>query len=231
KFSEAIDLFSQALSHNPNDYRFYVNRSYCYDSIQDFRSALKDADTAISLRPDWPKCHYRRGKALAGLKNYQESELSLKKVLTLEKDCDEALSELWHVRYGAIVGMGYDTTTANLYSSQYDSIKEALSALSIKGEEQKLISRRISADIWNQKSGFADKKDSFTDDDIYISDDEYNAVREASFEETSPTNPFGWKALWVGNVALTANLETVTALFRKFGALNYCNIFKGNNGG
>ena len=46
-----------------------------------------------------------------------------------------------------------------------------------------------------------------------------------------PTNPFGWKALWVGNVSLNAKLDTVTTMFRKFGNLNYCNIFKGNNGG
>ncbi|CAG2109672.1 unnamed protein product, partial [Medioppia subpectinata] len=242
KFTEAIDLFSQALAYNVNDYRFYVNRSYCYDSIQDFRSALRDAETAIQLRPDWPKCHYRRGKALAGLKNYHEAEIALKKVLTLEADCDEALSELWHVRYGAIVDTGYDTADANLYSSQYDSIDEALKALSLKSNEQKQhnYSRIATKNTDNMNGnpfgggfgGGVRKSNSFSDDDIYVSDDEYNAVaREPTFEETSPTNPFGWKALWVGNVAAEAKLDTVTALFRKFGQLNYCNIFKGTNGG
>ncbi|XP_054167019.1 putative uncharacterized protein DDB_G0287457 [Oppia nitens] len=242
-FSEAIELFNKAVSNNPNDYRFYVNRSYCYDSIQDFRNALKDADTAIQLKPNWPKCHYRRGKALAGLKNYQEAEVSLKKVLTMETDCDEALSELYHVRYGAIVDMGYDTSMANEYSHKYESIKEALTALSIRGNDQKFsnnnnnnnFSKKLnsSTDNWIRRPSNSEQKNGeiWADDDIYISDDEWSQVKEMTAEDTSPTNPFGWKALWVGNVAPNAQLDTVTNMFRKFGNLHYCNIFKGTNGG
>lgn len=33
KFGEAIELFSQAIDLNDSDYRFYVNRSYCYESV------------------------------------------------------------------------------------------------------------------------------------------------------------------------------------------------------
>jgi hypothetical protein len=213
KFNEAIDLFSQALVYNPSDYRFYVNRSYCYDSIQDYRSALRDAEIAIQIRSDWPKCHYRKGKALAGLKNYEEAEMALKKVISIEKDCAEALTELWNVRYGAIVDMGYDASTANIYASQYDTIKEALDALSIKGPTNLKTSnnslnssnsfvncqtsKKPINNSWNSSfaskndlpstNGFDDKTGSiWEDDDIYISDDEYNSVRNAvSFEETS----------------------------------------------
>jgi hypothetical protein len=215
KFNEAIDLFSQALVYNPSDYRFYVNRSYCYDSVQDYRSALRDAEIAIQIRSDWPKCHYRKGKALAGLKNYEEAEMALKKVISIEKDCAEALTELWNVRYGAIVDMGYDASAANIYASQYDTIKEALDALSIKGPTNLKTSnnslnisnsfvncqtsKKPINNLWNSPSfaskndlssanGFDDKNGSiWEDDDIYISDDEYNAVRNVdfSFEETS----------------------------------------------
>ena len=33
-----------------------------------FYRALKDADKAVHLAPDWPKGYFRKGRALAGLK-------------------------------------------------------------------------------------------------------------------------------------------------------------------
>ena len=49
-------------------FRFFGNRSYCFDRMGQFEKALQDADMAISLAPDWPKGYFRRGRALAGLK-------------------------------------------------------------------------------------------------------------------------------------------------------------------
>ena len=195
-FVEAIDLFSQAIGYNPNDYRFYVNRSYCYDSIQDFRNALKDAEIAIKLNPNWPKCHYRKGKALAGLKNYQESEIALKKVLSLENGCIEAIQDLRQIRYSAILDMGYDSPTAELYSANYDSIQSALNALSSKQDKQKSLNtingpksgqnanNLKKANNWWNSANNSKTGQSWEDDDIYISDDEYS-IREPTFEETS----------------------------------------------
>ena len=212
-FVEAIDLFSQAIDLNSKDYRFYVNRSYCFDSIQDYRNALKDAEIAIKLKSDWPKCHYRKGKALAGLKNYQESEIALKKVLQLESNCQEALQELKKVRENAIIDMGYDATTADQYSNEYESISEALKALSLKYEKPKaLVANNKNPNItrngnnwWNAAPNPANAKNgpksghSYEDDDIYISDDEYNCIRPPSFQETesvhmiSPFDPINLK--------------------------------------
>ena len=48
--------------------RFFGNRSYCYDRIQQYEKALKDAEKAIKLDQFWPKGHFRKGRALAGLK-------------------------------------------------------------------------------------------------------------------------------------------------------------------
>ena len=62
-------------------YRYYGNRSFCYEYIKDYARycvhvcscalcsarALDDANVAIKLKPDWPKGHFRRGKALVGL--------------------------------------------------------------------------------------------------------------------------------------------------------------------
>ncbi|RWS23470.1 putative serine/threonine-protein kinase-like protein, partial [Leptotrombidium deliense] len=70
-FALAVEMFKKAIELNPSDYRFYVNRSYCYDCLFDYENALKDAETAISLNHVWPKCYYRKGRALSGLRRFE----------------------------------------------------------------------------------------------------------------------------------------------------------------
>ena len=48
--------------------RFFGNRSYCFDRLEEFAKALQDAEVTISLAPVWPKGYFRKGRALAGLK-------------------------------------------------------------------------------------------------------------------------------------------------------------------
>lgn len=64
-----------------------------------FQLALSDADRAIALKPDWPKCYYRRGRALKGLKRSEEAEISLKKVRDMEEgEVAEVEADLLQVR-------------------------------------------------------------------------------------------------------------------------------------
>lgn len=48
--------------------RFFGNRSYCYYCLEQYPEALTDAERAIQLAPDWPKGHFRQGRALMGMK-------------------------------------------------------------------------------------------------------------------------------------------------------------------
>ena len=36
EYSAAADLFSEAIKSDPKDYRFYGNRSYCYDILEQY---------------------------------------------------------------------------------------------------------------------------------------------------------------------------------------------------
>lgn len=49
-------------------FRFFGNRSLCYERMQQYENACRDADVALSIKPKWIKGLFRKGKALCGLK-------------------------------------------------------------------------------------------------------------------------------------------------------------------
>lgn len=49
-------------------FRLFGNRSFCYERIQQYENALRDADLALCIEPNWIKGLFRKGKALCGLK-------------------------------------------------------------------------------------------------------------------------------------------------------------------
>ena len=60
--------FIQAIMLDPADATLYSNRSLCHLKIGEKVDALVDANTCISLRPEWPKGYYRKGAAHMSLK-------------------------------------------------------------------------------------------------------------------------------------------------------------------
>lgn len=59
RYNEAINLFSQAIKLHDKDFRYFVNRSYCYYHLDKFELSLADAEDGIKVAPDLPKPHYR----------------------------------------------------------------------------------------------------------------------------------------------------------------------------
>ena len=91
-YKDAIELFQL-------DYRYFVNRSFCYDQLNQFTEALDDADRAIKLHPIGPNCHFRKGRALKGLKHFERAQESFEKVIELAgQNCPEAHYELIQIR-------------------------------------------------------------------------------------------------------------------------------------
>ncbi|KAF5316342.1 hypothetical protein D9619_006546 [Psilocybe cf. subviscida] len=65
------------------------NRSAAYFDIQDFVSALADAETVISIRRNWSKGHFRKAKALLGLGRYREAADAVRLGLSFEPNSNE----------------------------------------------------------------------------------------------------------------------------------------------
>lgn len=76
---EAINLYSQALDIDPDNYVVYSNRSAAYLK-SDFKSnALYDAEKCVSLAPTWAKGYSRLGAAQQSLKRFNAAIDSFKK--------------------------------------------------------------------------------------------------------------------------------------------------------
>uniref|UniRef100_A0A8C6UFU2 Uncharacterized protein n=1 Tax=Neogobius melanostomus TaxID=47308 RepID=A0A8C6UFU2_9GOBI len=100
QYAQAATMFTEAIKCDPKDYRymFFGNRSYCYSCLEHYPQALADGERSIQLAPDWPKGYFRKGIALMGMKRYSEAEKEMEKVLRLDKDCEEAVTDLFNCK-------------------------------------------------------------------------------------------------------------------------------------
>lgn len=161
QYAVAVRLFTDAIHLDPNDHRFFGNRSYCFDQLGQFEEALKDAEKAIKIASHWPKGHFRKGLALKGLAKYIESEGAFEQVLLLDKGCEEAQMEIINVRISRIVEMGFTEQQAKLAIKKHINVQPAVDAL-MAGEFRE------------------------TMDDVFYSDEEDEFIPTVTKTETAP---------------------------------------------
>ena len=84
-FASLIFFFSytKAIDYDPTNHTNYSNRSAAYCNLEQYELALKDAEKCVQIAPDWVKGHFRKGKALIGLKQYTEAIAALKQVCVI----------------------------------------------------------------------------------------------------------------------------------------------------
>ncbi|KAJ7390396.1 hypothetical protein OS493_025650 [Desmophyllum pertusum] len=176
-YQAAIDLFTQAINLDAKDFRFFGNRSYCYDRMGQYEKALQDADVAISLAPDWPKGYFRRGRALAGLKLYSDAESSFAQVLKLDKHCEDAMFELARVRVQQLEEMGFPQSQSEVAIQAFGTVQAALEAL---------LAGKVSCPVSTE---------------IYVSDGEDDPQKQhIRVVENGSSEDGPCRSLWVGNV-------------------------------
>ncbi|KAL7877642.1 hypothetical protein SRHO_G00042850 [Serrasalmus rhombeus] len=126
----AVKFFTDAIKHNPKEFKLFGNRSFCYEKMQQYEKALIDADIALSLNPTWIKGLYRKGKALVGLKRYYDASLTYKEVLKLDSSCTDAAQELMRVRIMQLMDMGFTREQSSNALIIHGTVEKALEALS-----------------------------------------------------------------------------------------------------
>ncbi|KAG7273417.1 hypothetical protein CRUP_023642 [Coryphaenoides rupestris] len=89
-YAIAVQYFTDAIKYNPKEFRqvellhkrpqmfstvthdsnkrLFGNRSFCFERLQQYEKALNDAQLSLNMAPGWVKGLYRKGRALAGLK-------------------------------------------------------------------------------------------------------------------------------------------------------------------
>jgi len=87
KTEEAIQWFTKGISlvkPGESAHVLYSNRSAAYASCKKYEEALKDAEKAIELKPDWPRGYSRRATALHFLGRLEEARDGYKKALEMD---------------------------------------------------------------------------------------------------------------------------------------------------
>ncbi|XP_061620328.1 tetratricopeptide repeat protein 31 isoform X3 [Phyllopteryx taeniolatus] len=106
-FELAVDYFTQAIQYNPTDVKLFVNRAFCLEKLQEYEKALADAELCLGMRPGWNKGLFRKGRALAGLKRYQESIQAFQEILKLDGSCAEATQEIMRTQTMQLMAYGF----------------------------------------------------------------------------------------------------------------------------
>lgn len=125
----AIEKFTSAIFYNPKEYRYYGNRSLCYERLGDFEIALADADKAIDLRPDWPKGYFRRARALRSLKRFSEAEESLSIVQSLQGVSEDLECEIKLVRALQLQEFGFTASQSHKAMKRCTTYQQAIDLL------------------------------------------------------------------------------------------------------
>uniref|UniRef100_A0A7S2RN34 Uncharacterized protein n=1 Tax=Rhizochromulina marina TaxID=1034831 RepID=A0A7S2RN34_9STRA len=77
RYQEAIQLYSKALSLQPDEAALFSNRAAALFMLRLYSQCVEDCNKAINLRPDYTKAHLRRSKALVELGRFEEAESGL----------------------------------------------------------------------------------------------------------------------------------------------------------
>ncbi|KAM6912818.1 uncharacterized protein FYW49_011252 [Xenentodon cancila] len=129
QYETAVNCFTDAIKFNPKEFKLFGNRSLCYERLQQYKNALRDADVALSMEPNWIKGLFRKGKALCGLKRYYEASLIYKDVLKLESKSTEAAQELKRAQTLHLMEMGFSWAQSSEALKTHATLEEAVEAL------------------------------------------------------------------------------------------------------
>ncbi|KAK1164477.1 hypothetical protein AOXY_G14805 [Acipenser oxyrinchus oxyrinchus] len=128
QYSQAVAMFTEAIKYDPKDYRFFGNRSYCYECVEQYNSALADAETSIQLAADWPKGYFRKGRALMGMKRYSEAVKALSVVLKLDQNCEDAVNEIFNCRVLHLMELGFNLQQSILLLDRFTTVQAVLAS-------------------------------------------------------------------------------------------------------
>ncbi|XP_029944088.1 tetratricopeptide repeat protein 31-like isoform X2 [Salarias fasciatus] len=131
-FNMAVKFFTDAIKFNPTEFKLFGNRSFCFEKLQEYEKALADAQLALGISPGWVKGLFRKGRALAGLKRYEEAAQAFRDVLKQDSMCAEAAQELMRVQITQLMELGFtreQSSNALIIHGTLEKASEVLSKL------------------------------------------------------------------------------------------------------
>uniref|UniRef100_A0A1A7Z0W5 RRM domain-containing protein n=1 Tax=Iconisemion striatum TaxID=60296 RepID=A0A1A7Z0W5_9TELE len=126
----AVKYFTDAIKYNPKEFKLFGNRSFCFEKLQDYEKALIDAELSLGISPGWVKGLFRKGRALAGLRRYEEAAQAFRDVLKLESSYAEAAQELMRVQIIQLMEYGFTREQSSNALIIHGTVNKALEVLS-----------------------------------------------------------------------------------------------------
>ncbi|CAL8377704.1 unnamed protein product [Boreogadus saida] len=130
RYDMAVQYFTAAIKYNPKEFKLFGNRSFCFEKLQEYEKALTDAQLSINMSPGWDKGLYRMGRALVGLKRYEEAANTYKEVLKLDSSCTEAAQELMRVQIAQLMEAGFTREQSSNALIIHGTMSKAMEVLS-----------------------------------------------------------------------------------------------------
>jgi stress-induced-phosphoprotein 1 len=86
KFKVAVECYSKGLDIDEHNHVLYSNRSAAYAKLEQYEDALKDAESAIELKPEWSKGYSRMGYALSKLGRFDDAKKAYQEGLKVDPE-------------------------------------------------------------------------------------------------------------------------------------------------
>ncbi|KAL6865201.1 hypothetical protein ACP4OV_016352 [Aristida adscensionis] len=113
KFSQAIELYSQAIELNSSNAVYWANRAFAHTKLEEYGSAVQDATKAIEIDPRYSKGYYRRGAAYLAMGKFKEALKDFQQVKRISpndpdatrklKECEKAVQK---IRFEEAISVG-----------------------------------------------------------------------------------------------------------------------------
>ena len=91
KFKLAIDYYGELIKNDPEEVAYYVERGALYmNALKDYKSAIKDFDQTLKLKPGMGEALYNRGSAHLQLQDFKKAKKDLDTVVQIAPNFAEA---------------------------------------------------------------------------------------------------------------------------------------------
>ncbi|KAK1791096.1 hypothetical protein P4O66_002134 [Electrophorus voltai] len=217
-FNMAVKYFTEAIKHNPKEHKFFGNRSFCYERMQQYEKALTDAVVAVQLNSTFIKGLFRKGKALVGLKRYNEACLTYKEILKLNSSCTEAAQELMLAQIMWLMDMGFSREQSSNALIIHGTVEKALEALS--GMEGSIAAAPMHCEEHDEEEWVKLEKNPQSHK-VPLRAVPQNQPRSSSVVMPSSLGLF---PVWVGNLVPGITNSMITELFRRIGPVCHVKV-------
>ncbi|XXG67606.1 hypothetical protein AAC387_Pa06g0910 [Persea americana] len=134
KYTQAIDLYSQAINENSQNAVYWANRALAHTKLEEYGSAIQDATKAIEIDPKYSKGYYRRGAAYLAMGKLKEALKDFQQVKKISPNDPDAAKKLKECEK-AVLKLKFEEAIA-VHDSDRRSIADAIDFHSIDVEPQ-----------------------------------------------------------------------------------------------